>query len=809
MKYIKNLNIRSKLLLGYLTVFIFFLIIGGLILYPIMRSAIETNIESELSNTTNTILNMVKTTADASVKNYLRAIAEKNRDIVSFYYRQARRGFLTDDEAKRRAAETLLSQTIGKTGYIFVWDIKKAPKSITLAVHPKIHGEDVAHVEFVQTGARMKNGYIEYKWKNPGEDEPQDKAMYLAYFKPWEWVIAASSYKGEFIDLVNVDYFRENVLSIRFGKTGYPFILDSKGNIIVHPTTSGKGYGLKDSTGFQFVKEICEKKNGRISYTWRNPGEEVSRKKIAIFSYIPEFDWIVASSRGVEEMHEPLTRMKNIIFAIFIAALIFLFLITFWYASYIMKNLNKLIQGFKKGGEGDFAVRLPKTSEDEFGNLSQYFNDFMEKLEKNNSELQREIRDRKDAEESLKKEKDTLFNILENDPSGISVISKDGMYQYVNPKFTEITGYTLSDVPTGKDWFKKAYPDPDYRKKVYEAWRMDSKEEGKGSDEGFTVTCKDGRLKDIEFRTTYLRSFTITVLNDITARKTAEHLLKESEERYRSLFEGSKDAIYITTRDGVFVDFNEAYLDLFGYTREDMAVLHVKDTYMNPEDRNAFKKAIKKEGSLKDYDVKLRKKNGQSMDCLIAATTRYADDGSISGYQGIIRDITEKKQMEEKLQTMSLTDDLTGLYNRRGFFTLAGQQVKVAERTKKDMLFFFVDLDKMKHINDTLGHQEGDNALLDVASILKEVFRESDIIGRMGGDEFAVLAIDATDETKDLLTKRLNVILDACNRPDKRYQLSLSVGISHYDPGHPVSLDELMAQADTLMYEQKRGKQDN
>ena len=125
------------------------------------------------------------------------------------------------------------------------------------------------------------------------------------------------------------------------------------------------------------------------------------------------------------------------------------------------------------------------------------------------------------------------------------------------------------------------------------------------------------------------------------------------------------------------------------------------------------------------------------------------------------------------------------------------------------MLFFFVDLDKMKHINDTLGHQEGDNALLDVASILKEVFRESDIIGRMGGDEFAVLAIDATDETKDLLTKRLNVILDACNRPDKRYQLSLSVGISHYDPGHPVSLDELMAQADTLMYEQKRGKQDN
>jgi diguanylate cyclase (GGDEF)-like protein len=157
---------------------------------------------------------------------------------------------------------------------------------------------------------------------------------------------------------------------------------------------------------------------------------------------------------------------------------------------------------------------------------------------------------------------------------------------------------------------------------------------------------------------------------------------------------------------------------------------------------------------------------------------------------------------------MSIIDDLTGLYNRRGFLTLAQQQMKLTERTKKGMLLFFVDLDKMKQINDTLGHQEGDKALVEIATTLKEVFRESDIIGRMGGDEFAILAIDTTNETREVLMKRLHNYLDDYNRPEGRsYTLSLSIGIAPYDPEKPFSLDELMAQADMLMYEEKRNKQ--
>ena len=123
------------------------------------------------------------------------------------------------------------------------------------------------------------------------------------------------------------------------------------------------------------------------------------------------------------------------------------------------------------------------------------------------------------------------------------------------------------------------------------------------------------------------------------------------------------------------------------------------------------------------------------------------------------------------------------------------------------MLLFFADLDGMKWINDTLGHEEGDRALVDVGLILKETFRSSDIIARMGGDEFAILAIDTTGIFPEIMMARLQNQIDAHNSDGKRlYKISISMGIAYYDPGNSCSLDELMSRADKLMYEQKRSK---
>ncbi|MCG6537816.1 MAG: sensor domain-containing diguanylate cyclase, partial [Syntrophales bacterium LBB04] len=183
--------------------------------------------------------------------------------------------------------------------------------------------------------------------------------------------------------------------------------------------------------------------------------------------------------------------------------------------------------------------------------------------------------------------------------------------------------------------------------------------------------------------------------------------------------------------------------------------------------------------------------------------------GQIAGAIANAQLFRERKLVEERLRFLSFHDELTGLYNRRGFHTLCQQQIKLAERTRKGFLFIIVDLDQMKWINDTLGHQAGDKALTETANILKQTFRGSDIMGRVGGDEFAILTVQASGDTRQLLAQRLRESLDARNNSgDHPYTLSFSTGIASYDPEHPSSLDDLMAQADTLMYEEKRGKRD-
>jgi two-component system, cell cycle response regulator len=158
---------------------------------------------------------------------------------------------------------------------------------------------------------------------------------------------------------------------------------------------------------------------------------------------------------------------------------------------------------------------------------------------------------------------------------------------------------------------------------------------------------------------------------------------------------------------------------------------------------------------------------------------------------------------EEALLALSLTDELTGLHNRRRFFVLTEQCLKVAIRTKKRPLLLFIDMDDLKWINDHYGHNEGDRALIDLANILKKTFRESDIIARIGGDEFVVL-LESTDENSETLLTRLHENVKDYNAKRSQHILSISLGTAHFDPEYPISIDELLAKADALMYAQKR-----
>ena len=163
--------------------------------------------------------------------------------------------------------------------------------------------------------------------------------------------------------------------------------------------------------------------------------------------------------------------------------------------------------------------------------------------------------------------------------------------------------------------------------------------------------------------------------------------------------------------------------------------------------------------------------------------------------------------LDRELRYLALTDDLTCLYNRRGFFAAATQQLKLAQRNAQSLLLLFCDVDNLKKINDTYGHPEGDLALVKTADALEKAFRGSDIIARLGGDEFVVLAQVASDQTQEVLLHRLQKNLKQLSVGGLRYELSLSVGVARFDPKRAISLGELLAQADSAMYKKKRSAQ--
>ena len=176
--------------------------------------------------------------------------------------------------------------------------------------------------------------------------------------------------------------------------------------------------------------------------------------------------------------------------------------------------------------------------------------------------------------------------------------------------------------------------------------------------------------------------------------------------------------------------------------------------------------------------------------------------------RGIIYSL-ERHDILQSLYRTTIIDELTGLYNRRGLHTLGNQQVELAKRHNDDIFIFYLDLDGMKSINDTLGHEFGDKALIDTSNIMHKTFRTTDILSRIGGDEFVVVVVKAQHEFIPIIIQRLKEYVAEMNSSNKKYNLSISIGVSKVDLNNESPLDDAIQDADKEMYRVKVKKQKN
>jgi diguanylate cyclase (GGDEF)-like protein/PAS domain S-box-containing protein len=286
----------------------------------------------------------------------------------------------------------------------------------------------------------------------------------------------------------------------------------------------------------------------------------------------------------------------------------------------------------------------------------------------------------------------------------------------------------------------------------------------------------------------------------------AQETLHKSEERYRALVESTEDSIYLVNRQYCYVFINQNHLARLGFSAEDF-LNRPYSNFHSEEETRKFEAAVDEVFATGKSIQQEHKSVRDGRYFLRTLSPVRKDDGAVSAVTIISKQITERKEIEEELRKLSLTDELTGLYNRRGFMTLASQQLKIANRLKRELLIISSDLDDLKIINDTMGHHEGDNALVNVATILMDTFRSSDIIARIGGDEFVVLQMKNPEDPLSTSTKRLqeNLVNHNLQSP-KPYDLSLSIGAVIYKPEQPKSLMQILAEADTKMYAQKKLK---
>lgn len=297
----------------------------------------------------------------------------------------------------------------------------------------------------------------------------------------------------------------------------------------------------------------------------------------------------------------------------------------------------------------------------------------------------------------------------------------------------------------------------------------------------------------------------------IAEQKRISRALVESEEHFRNAFDYAAIGMALVSPEGSWLRVNRSLSEIVGYSEAELLVSDFQAiTHRDDLGKDLAEIYRMLSGEILTCQLEKRYIHRLGHDVWVSCSASLVRDAKGQPLHFIfqIQDITERKRAEVAIHTLSLADELTGLYNRRGFLAFSKQHLNSLHRTNKGVVVVYADLDGLKIINDSFGHKEGDRALVKTAELLKETFRSADVLGRLGGDEFTALAAVEPDGGLPKLISRLEQKFENYNALKLvPYKLSISIGVARLDSDGTQSMEDLMAQADLAMYENKRRKQ--
>lgn len=435
---INKARFSYKITLTVLSVFFVLFLFSSLLTYILFHNIISARLDNDLLRTVRGIKMLVETSVDLSTRSYLRSLAEQT--VLHINHLSEPMNYDSGwGRYVRNAAEEYIGEIeIGESGYAYIVNshgiVEKHP-------WPEVMGTDVSTHEFVQRQIEMKTGFLRYKWQNPDDEVAREKVLYMEYYEPWDWILSFTAYKSELEQLVKPADFQALMRANHLEESGYPFLVNSNGDIIVHPVAVSPT-DLAEAESRNLLDLIATQKNGKIQFTDLDPDTGEVRDRMVVFEQIANTNWIIVGVAHVDEYNQPILVLNRLFISLVVIGFILSVMISLYLSRSVSRPIHQLLDHIKDESKKFEMDIVASANKNELEELSGYFREYLKQINNKNRHLQVLLEEQTASVNALNIYKEVFDNIGE----GIAITEVSGDIITVNPAFERITGYDKDEV---------------------------------------------------------------------------------------------------------------------------------------------------------------------------------------------------------------------------------------------------------------------------------------------------------------------------------------------------------------------------